>query len=111
MANAVELKLNNFTVGCDPELFVVNDKGEFVCADGLIPGTKEEPFKVEGGAVQVDGMAAEFNIDPVSNFKDFRDNISMVMTQLREMLPEGYSLKAVPAVEFSKEVWDAAPVS
>ncbi len=60
-----------FTFGCDPELFVINDEGVFVSAEGLIPGDKQNPYKVPGGAIQVDGMAAEFNIDPVTNYADF----------------------------------------
>lgn len=99
-----------FTFGCDPELFIINeDTEEFVCAEGMIPGTKEEPFKVERGAVQVDGMAAEFNIDPVDNFKDWNDSIRDVQRQLRAMLPKGYNLVALPSVSFSKDVWDNSP--
>lgn len=99
----------NFKFGCDPELFVVNGDGEFVCADGLIPGTKEEPFKVEMGAVQVDGMAAEFNIDPATTFDEFDTYIAAVMKQLKGFLPRGYNLVAVPSAVFTQEQWDAAP--
>lgn len=98
-----------FTFGCDPELFVVNPDGKFVSAEGLIPGTKEEPFKVNKGAIQVDGMAAEFNIDPVDNFDDFDTNILTVMKELKRHLPKGFSLKAVPAVTFDPDVWEKSP--
>lgn len=97
-----------FKFGCDPELFVFRD-GVPVTAEGLIPGTKAAPYKVECGAVQVDGMAAEFNIDPASSFKDFNHNIEVVMKQLEALLPPGHELQAVPAVTFNKEVFDAAP--
>jgi hypothetical protein len=95
--------------GCDPELFVLNQDGVPVCADGLIPGTKEEPYPVKHGAVQVDGMAAEFNIDPVDNFKDWKRNIKAVMRTLTKMLPDGYSLACQPYVVFSDEVWKESP--
>lgn len=95
--------------GCDPELFVIDGNGEYVCADGLIPGTKAEPFKVERGAVQVDGMAAEFNTDPAETYQEFSDSIDAVMAQLQGMLPVGYKLVAVPSATFSKKVWDKAP--
>jgi hypothetical protein len=97
-----------FKFGADPELFVFKD-GVPVTAEGLIPGTKAEPHKVECGAVQVDGMAAEFNIDPASSFKDFNHNIEAVMKQLEALLPPSHELRAVPAVTFDKEVFDAAP--
>lgn len=101
--------IQGFKFGCDPELFVVNGDGVAVSAEGLIPGTKAEPYKVKYGAVQVDGMAAEFNIDPVENFEDFDRNISSVMKTLKSMLPKGYSLASVPYMDFSEEEWEKAP--
>lgn len=100
---------DGFKFGCDPELFVKNEKGVYVTAAGLIPGTKEEPYKVKYGAVQVDGMAAEFNIDPAENFADFNRNIQAVLGQLQSMLPPGHTLDAVPAVHFTPEEWEKAP--
>lgn len=98
-----------FTFGADPELFVMNPEGEFVCPEGLIPGTKDEPHKVDCGAVQVDGMAAEFNIDPVDNYDDWINNIKRVRSQLQDMLPNGHKLVCTPTAEFTKEQWDKAP--
>jgi len=98
-----------FKFGADPELFVVDLDGEFVSAEGLIPGTKEEPYKVPGGAIQVDGMAAEFNIDPVTSFEEFNGNIMKVMKTLKRMLPDGYDLRCVPTATFSEKVWEETP--
>lgn len=98
-----------FKFGCDPELFIKNDKGVYVSAEGLIPGTKTEPFKVPFGAVQVDGMAAEFNIDAATDFAEFNRNISKVMATLTAMLPAGYSLDAVPSVVFDEETFKSSP--
>ena len=109
MTYVEEVKVPGFLFGADPELFVLDETGRPVSAEGLLPGTKNDPFPVEDGAIQVDGMAAEFNIDPVSNFEDFNTKIVSVMGQLRRMLPKGYSLSAVPAVEFDEEVWDSSP--
>jgi hypothetical protein len=97
-----------FLFGCDPELFVFNQDGVPVCAD-MIPGNKRHPKKVPGGAIQRDGMAAEFNIDPVNNFEDFDKNIVLVMGALEACLPDGYTLKAVPAVTFSEQAFADAP--
>jgi len=105
----VQEAMPGFTFGADPELFIMDDKGRYVTAEGLIPGTKAEPYKVEYGAVQVDGMAAEFNIDPVSTFVEFDRNITAVMRTLKNMLPRGYSLRAESAVTFDQEQWDLAP--
>ena len=58
--------MTQILVGCDPEVFVAKG-GKFISAHGMIPGTKKAPHKVERGAVQVDGMALEFNIDPAAS--------------------------------------------
>lgn len=97
------------TIGADPELFVFDPEGRPVTAAGLIPGTKEEPYKVPHGAVQVDGMAAEFNIDPVTTFGEFDRNIRRVRAALKDMLPAGYNLKSVPSVTFDEKAWEEAP--
>ena len=52
----------NILIGADPELFVKKD-GVVVSGHDLIQGTKADPFPVQDGAVQVDGMALEFNIE------------------------------------------------
>lgn len=83
------MKIGNttYTVGADPELFA--SKGnQFVSAHDAVPGTKRDPFKVNRGAVQVDGMALEFNIDPASSPEEFELNLTEVMAQLKAMTPE-----------------------
>lgn len=75
--------------GCDPEFALFDKKiNRLVSAHGLIPGTKAAPHKVKGGAIQVDGMMVEFNIDPCTNGKAFTDNVKLVLGELRELLPE-----------------------
>lgn len=94
-------------IGADPELFVSNGK-EFVSAHGMVAGTKEEPYPVKNGAVQVDGMALEFNIDPANNPKEFVDNLTSVMEQLKAMVPD-YEVHTVPVAHFSEEEIGNAP--
>lgn len=73
------------TIGADPEVFLGRD-GKFVSAHDVIPGTKYDPHKVNYGAIQVDGVAAEINILPASSFQEFRFNIQQVLLQLEEMI-------------------------
>lgn len=89
----------SFLIGTDPELFVHNGK-RFVSGFGMIEGTKEKPFKVEGGAVQVDGHALEFNIDPSENEEQFIQRIAGVRKQLQEMIGAGFQLNAAPVADF-----------
>jgi len=94
-------------VGADPELFVKkNDM--FVSGYGLIEGTKAAPFKVENGAVQVDGHALEFNIDPADDADGFVRNIQSVVEQLRSMVPD-HQLVAEPVAQFTKKYLSSMP--
>jgi len=104
------MKMLPLTVGCDPEGFLLNKKtGKFVSAHGIIPGTKSNPHPVPNGAVQVDGMAAEFNISPASTRQQFVDNTVSVISSLKAMLPKDVELAFVPTAVFSAEVWAAMP--
>jgi len=102
-----------FTIGADPELFVQHRTSKkFVSAHNLIPGTKQRPFPVVDGAIQVDGVAAEFNIYPVTDGQSFKDKLRNVMKQLQDKIweqNEYYDLAAVPTAYFEKEYFDGLP--
>lgn len=94
-------------VGCDPEVFV-KQNGKFISAHGLIRGDKKNPFKVDKGAVQVDGMALEFNIDPAYSENEFCTNVQAVFAQLARMCPD-YEIVATPVADFSLEYIRSQP--
>lgn len=77
--------MTTYTIGADPEVFVA-EQGRFVSAHNLIEGTKQNPYPVKDGAVQVDGMALEFNIDPCSNEWEFTKKMQSVSDQLAGMI-------------------------
>jgi hypothetical protein len=85
-------------VGCDPEVFVKKD-GVFKSAHGLIVGNKKSPQKIHRGAVQVDGMALEFNIDPAASEDEFCLNVQDVFNAMCAMVP-GYEVVATPVAHF-----------
>lgn len=89
----------NIKIGADPEVFIKNNFGN-ISAHTMLPGTKEEPFIVPNGAIQVDGVAAEFNIDPASTEDEFLFNIKHVLSILRDMLPEGNEINISPSEVF-----------
>lgn len=92
--------MTKILVGADPELFMRNrNSGEFVSAHDRVPGTKYEPFKVPYGAIQVDGTALEFNIDPASTVDEFLHNITSVRRTLENFVP-GYNVVAEPVAIF-----------
>lgn len=100
----------DFMIGCDPEFFV-KDKvtGLPVSAHNLVPGTKKEPFVVDDGALQVDGMALEFNTNPAKTFNEFNHNIVSVMNVMRKIVPTALDFNIVGSVVFSDEVMAAQP--
>jgi Phage phiEco32-like COOH.NH2 ligase-type 2 len=98
---------SSIKIGCDPEVFV-HTNGIFKSAYNLIPGTKDNPFKVDKGAVQVDGMALEFNIDPACTEDEFCINVQSVYATLCSMVP-GYSVVAQPVAHFDAAYMASQP--
>lgn len=105
---------SGFSFGCDPELFLVDKDGKPVSAHGLIPGTKAAPYKCPSGAYQVDGIAAEFNTDPVdsADFNTFNANIVRVIKELdtavKAAKPDA-RFNISPVMEFDKDFADSLP--
>lgn len=91
-------------IGCDPEAFLVNpsDNTYFPAVD-VIPGTKEKPHKIKGGAVQVDGLAVEFNIDPAATLDEWMNNVEGVVQELERMV-QPYNLDFTPVALFQKKL-------
>jgi hypothetical protein len=99
--------MSNILVGCDPEVFV-KQGGLFKSAHGLIKGDKKDPQKIPYGAVQVDGMALEFNINPAATEDEFVLNVTQVFTALKAMVPE-YEVVATPVADFDPAYMKAQP--
>lgn len=102
-----------FKFGCDPEMFIMNKvTKEFVSAHGLFPGNKRKPHEVECGAVQVDGLAFEFNINPVETLEEWEKNISTVLKQVDEMITDvdkDLTRVFVPFAKFDPTYFDSLP--
>lgn len=97
-----------FTIGADPELWLMQN-GAPVSAHNMIKGNKRRPLKVKDGAVQVDGMALEFNIDPAKDSQEFQDNINSVLAQLKEMIGEDYEFGFNPVANFGYDYMKTQP--
>ena len=100
-------------IGADPEVFLFDTKlNKYQSAAGFFPGTKKEPFKVANGAIQVDGVALEFNIDPASSEEEFVSNIKSVHKTLENMVHDvnpNWEIRHIPYVEFNEKDWEAVP--
>ena len=99
--------MSSILVGCDPEVFV-QQGGIFKSAFALIKGDKKNPQKVRSGAVQVDGMALEFNIDPAATEDEFLFNVTDVFSQMKLMVPT-YDVVVSPVAHFDPAHLKAQP--
>lgn len=67
-------------LGADPEIFLTDSQtGQFVSAhevSHLIRGDKRNPEKVDCGAIQIDGTALEFNINPTNCEDEWVHNLT-----------------------------------
>lgn len=107
------MEIPQIKIGADPELFVWDTViKKFVSAHNLIPGDKQNPFGVVNGAIQVDGVAAEFNIYPQTNATGFIEAIESVSGQLLEEIdkknPDAI-LVAEPVADFDQKYFDSLP--
>lgn len=102
-----------FTIGADPEVFVKKNGKPISVHETGLPGSKKEPFKTAAGAVQRDGMAAEFNINPspINDFEAFNQNIVRTIGDLRTLVnKEGeVNLALQPVMDFDPEYLKAQP--
>ena len=95
----------NVMLGCDPEFFIKKN-GKFVCAHGIIPGTKRNPHEIDCGAVQVDGYALEFNTLPARNPEQFCMNVSQVLAVMRKMVDKKYAFAlGTPVAHSLQNTW------
>lgn len=106
-------KSNVLLIGADPEVFCQHTgTGMFISAHDLVPGTKAMPVKVPGGAVQVDGVAAEFNVDPTDNAEEFINNINRVFKTMEGMVKAqngNLILVAEPTAVFDRTYFESLP--
>lgn len=99
-------KISNALIGSDIEVFVKNTvSGEIISAEGLIGGTKKEPFKLErkGCALQEDNVMAEFNVNPTNNPQDMYEDIVYVLNTITNRLPEGFDIEVAASAIIPNE--------
>lgn len=106
-------KFQSYTIGADPEAFVRNrNKMEFVSAHDIFPGTKQNPHEIAGGAVQVDGVAVELNINPSRTADEFLANLFKTMQVTHTILDHrvpGHEILFTPTATFSAEYFNRLP--
>jgi hypothetical protein len=98
-------KIENFKVGADVEVFLKEKNGKYISAVGLIGGTKTNPRLVTnyGHALQEDNVAAEFNIPPTQNDKDFAKELKVSIRELTKIIPKTLNICLESSAIFDKD--------
>jgi hypothetical protein len=95
------------SIGCDPEFFLWNTETKRYegAHDAKVPGTKQKPYKLEVGSVQIDGTAVEFGIDPADTSYEFSYNINRTLEEIRSMIDVKYEFHYNPVVKYNRDYW------
>lgn len=108
------MKIGNYTVtiGCDPELFIYDTKTKkYVSAHDRTTGTKAKPSTLgPSSAVQADGTALEFNINPAGSADTFSTYVRGALDILRAgYLVPGEVLMASPVATYDDDYFKSLP--
>lgn len=100
-----------FKIGTDPEFFLYDtERKTYVSAHDMVPGDKKSPSKLpSGGAVQADGTAVEFNIEPAETTKEFSEKVLAAVMDIRKIVPSKYKFHFEPAITYLPKVWAEIP--
>lgn len=83
------MKKQAFSIGADPEVFIVNKSGHVVSMCGLVGGKKGDPLKIAGQVgILEDNILVEINFSPVTSAKAFADRATHAKTILEVWLHE-----------------------
>jgi hypothetical protein len=106
--NSRGLAIANPTIGADIEVFL-RDKNtmEVVSAEGLIKGTKEEPFQWSDNpffATSLDNIMAEFCIPPSKNSQEFLSGINTSLSYIQSLADtKNFDIFSYPAVKVNEK--------
>ena len=93
-------------LGCDPEVFLVDQQGKFISAIGFINADKWNPFQIpdmaKGFTLQEDNVALEFGVPPASTPDEFIAHIKAVMERSKDFLP-GLSFSKISCTIFDRD--------
>lgn len=95
-------KVGNYMVGSDVEFFLEDIfSHEIVSAEGIIKGTKTEPFKFDKDntfyATSLDNVMAEGNIPPASSPYEFFCHVEKLRKYIDSTLPQNLRTVALPS--------------
>lgn len=92
--------VSNVTLGCDPEIMLLNSEGKLVSALSVLKGRKRKEESLPcGGTIMADNVLAEFTIPPATTKSEFTGNVRNALKGLQERVPT-LRLFAIPSANF-----------
>jgi hypothetical protein len=100
--------INNVLIGGDHEVFLRNKKNkEIVTAEGIIMGTKEEPFNFDKtdpfACTSLDCVLAEYNIAPAKSKFEYYENIQKALNYINNNIPKNLEVAILPAARLNEK--------
>lgn len=90
------MKINNVTLGADPEIFLLDVEDKVAPAYYFIRGTKDKPERVskdiKGLAIQYDNVSAEYCIPACDNLEEWLKHHNFMLDYIRETIAEPHDL-------------------
>lgn len=108
MQTTTQELISNHKIGSDCETFLQDKNTEkIVTAEGIIRGTKKEPFHFDGidpfYATSLDCVLAEFNIPPCKTAGEFYAAIQKALRYIKSTIPSYLEPVALPAVRMDAD--------
>jgi len=95
---------HEFSIGADPEMFLVGPDGEFQSSIDLLGGSKDNPRPLAHCAVQEDNVMAELNVNVSRTREQFIQNVGLAIRDLEEVInPYNLSIAKVATAKFKRE--------
>lgn len=99
---SVRAAVVDFSIGCDPELMLVDRDGNLKSAIPFIKGTKEQPIQFEDGSGMVshDNVMLEYGTKPAATEDEFVEVNRKVLHNIVAMLPKGIIMVVRASADF-----------
>ncbi len=100
--------IKNWLIGGDHEVFLRNkDTKEVITAEGIIEGTKEQPFNFDKtdpfANTSLDCVSAEYNIAPARTPAEYFNSIQKALKYIENKIPKDIEIAILPAARLNEK--------
>jgi len=108
MTNSMNIKIENWIVGSDPECFLRNrESKEIVSAIPYIPGSKYEPYQIpelsKGHMIQTDNIMTEYCLPATSNWKELKKSFDDCVAYTNKIIPSELEVAVLASAKVAEQ--------